>query len=97
MKINVPHKTTEADAIARVKKLLQENKSKIEEKASDVKTEWSGNTLHFGFTAEGNRIEGTLVAREHEYEIEARLPLMLRLFEGTIERMIKEEVKKLNI
>lgn len=97
MKITVPHRGSEADGVAHIKKLLDENRSKIAENATDVHEEWHGNVLTFGFRAQGQHIEGTLTVRDKEFELYAKLPLALRLFEGTIERMIESEVKKLNI
>jgi hypothetical protein len=95
MQFQLPFKGTEADGIARVNQLLAEHKGEIEKKATNVVTEWKGNVLSFSFTAQGNHIEGTLTVKEGEFDVHAKLPLMLRMFEGTIERMIQAEVAKL--
>ncbi len=95
MQFKFPHNTTKTEAINRIKKTLDESRSKINENATDVKEEWQGDVLHFGFTAQGQHIEGTLTTTDTDFEIYAKLPLALRLFEGTIQRMIEAEARKL--
>jgi len=97
MQIKFPHKTTKDAAIARIKQMLDENRSKIAENATDVKEEWNDNVLSYAFRAQGQRIEGTLTVTDTDFEIYAKLPLALRLFEGTIQRMIESEVQKLGV
>jgi hypothetical protein len=95
MRITLPHKGTQQEGVAHIKQILLENRAKIAENATDVKEEWHDNVLNFGFTAQGSHIEGTLTVLDKEYDLYAKLPLALRLFEGTIERMIAAEAKKL--
>ncbi len=95
MKITLPHKCTQTEGIAQVKKVLEEHREKIRENATGVVTAWEGNVLNFAFTAQGSRIEGTLTVLDTQFDLYAKLPLALRLFEGTIERMIESEVRKL--
>lgn len=95
MQVSIPHKFSQSEAVKRVKLALDHSRGQIQKEASDVKEEWHGNTLHFGFTAQKQRIEGTLEIGEKSFELNAKLPLMLRIFEGRIEKMIKDEVGKL--
>lgn len=95
MKITLPHKGTEVEGIAQIKKMLAENQDKIAQSATEVTTAWQDNVLSYAFTAQGSHIEGTLTVLDKEFQLYAKLPLALRLFEGTIERMIAAEVKKL--
>ena len=97
MQITLPHKGTQADGVAHIKKLLVEHEAEIAEHATNVETRWEENVLHFAFTAQGSHIEGTLTVLDKEFKLYAKLPLALRLFEGTIERMIAQEVKKLSL
>lgn len=97
MKIKLPHNTTQALAIDRAKKLIDDSRSQFAQHASDIKEEWDGNVLNFGFSGQGQKIEGTLTVTDTDFEVYAKLPLALRLFEGTIERMIHAEAKKLKI
>lgn len=97
MQIKLPHKGTEHEGIAHVKALLDEHGPKIAENAPDLKEEWNGNVLSFDFTAQGSHISGTLTVRDREFELYAKLPPALRLFEGTIERMIQAEAQKMHL
>ncbi len=95
MHIQIPHKFTQTEAVARVKRALVEARTKIGDQATIEKEEWVGNTLNFAFTAQGTHIEGTLEVNEHDFEADAKLPFMLRMFEGRIEKAIKEQVATL--
>ncbi len=97
MQFKVDHKTTQQAAIRRLKQMIEDQKKAIAEHATDVTTEWNDNVLTFGFTAQGTKITGTVTVTEKEFEIYAKLPLMYRLFEGRIEKMIAAEAAKLNI
>lgn len=95
MHLEIPHKTTQQDAIIRVKRGLDEMRPKIGDQAQIHEERWDGNTLHFDATAQGQRISGTLAVEEKDFVIDATLPLMLRLFEGRIEREIMQQVSQL--
>ncbi len=97
MKISLPHRGTEAEGIAQIKKMLEEHRQKIAENATEVKTDWQDNVMTFGFTAQGSHIEGTVTVVDKEFQVYAKLPLALRLFEGTIERMVSAEIQKLKL
>jgi hypothetical protein len=92
MHLKIPHQFSQAQAVARVKQALAEAKPQLKDKVEVEEERWEGSTLHFAFTAQGQRITGTLVVGEGEFELNAKLPLMLKLFEGKIERAIKEQV-----
>jgi hypothetical protein len=97
MQFKIPHKTTRTEAISRIKNMLKEHEDKIAQNATNVKTEWKDNVLDFEFTAQGTHITGKLTVTENEFDVYAKLPLMYRLFEGRIEKMIAEEMKKMGI
>ena len=92
MKFTIPHKQTEQEAITHVTSLLAQHHAQLEQQVTELKEEWQGNVLNFGFTAQGAHIEGTLTVRDQAFDVYAKLPLMLKLFEGRIERTIKEQI-----
>lgn len=94
MKISLPHKGTEAEGIAHIKQLIREHSAEIEKKAQGVVMEWKDNVLTFAFSAQGAAISGTLTVGDKVYDLYAKLPLALRLFEGRIEKMIAAEMLK---
>jgi hypothetical protein len=95
MHIKIPHKGSKADAKAQIEKMLNEGRAQFKEQVQIHEERWEGDTLHFDITAQGQRISGRLAVEDADFVLDAKLPLMLRMFEGRIEREIGEQVKKL--
>lgn len=96
MHIQLPHNLkTEGAAILRAKQALNEMRPQLPKDASIDKEEWSGNVLSFAATANKITITGVLQVTDKEYVVDAKLPLMLRMFEGRIEKAIKEQTAQL--
>lgn len=95
MHLNIPHKFTKADATARVKKVLEDGRSQLAGKAEIEEERWDGDTLHFAFTANGQHITGELEVQDSAFVLDAKLPFMLRMFEGKIQKMIQEQSKQM--
>lgn len=91
----LPHAESAAVAAQKIKKAIAESRSQLKEHAEDLEERWEGNTLHFGASLQGKRITGTLEVKDKLFIVDAKLPLMWRLFEGRIESMIKEQSKHL--
>lgn len=94
MHFEVPHTFGKAEALSRVKNALEDGKKHAGDQVVIEQEEWDGDTLNFAFVAQGHRITGTVVVEDARFVIEAKLPLMLRMFEGRIEKMIAEQVKQ---
>jgi hypothetical protein len=94
MKVSIPHKQTRVGAITHIKKVLNDSRSMMASQISDMKESWEGNILTFAFTAQKKHFEGTLEVKDHSFELYAKLPIMMRLFEGKIEKIIQDEAKK---
>lgn len=95
MQVTIPHTFTKQQALMRVKEALDQARSKIGEQATITEERWEGNTLHFGFTGQGQSISGTFMVRDTEFELYAKLPLMMKLFEKKIEAAIQEQAQKI--
>lgn len=95
MQFSIPHKYSQVEATTRVKKMLNQSRAQLAAHVSDMKEEWHDNVLNFAFTAEKYHIEGTLTIKDKLFEIYAKLPLTLRLFEGRIQKMIEEQTKQM--
>lgn len=91
MQIAIPHKFSKAEAKERVMVALREGREKLGDQATIDKEEWQGDTLHFGFTVQGQSITGTFEVRDNDFDLNAKLPLMLRMFEGRIKKAIEEQ------
>lgn len=91
MHIEVPNTEGKA-ATARIKQMLDEARAKMGDQATIHEERWDGDTLHFDVTAQGQRIRGTLAVEDDKLVIDAKLPLMLRMFEGRIEKEIAKQI-----
>lgn len=91
MHVVLPNKLGRAAGVARVKAALDDARSKFADQATIEQEEWTGDTLTFAFTAQGQHISGTFEVTDTEFVLDATLPLMLRMFEGKIESAIKEQ------
>ena len=95
MHVQIPHKFSTPEAVSRVKNAIIEAKPQMEGKGSIDEERWEGNTLHFALSGQGQKVSGTLEVREKEFILDAKLPFMLRLFEGKIEQAIKEQAAQM--
>jgi len=93
MHIQLPHKTSQRAAIDRVKKGLIEARPHMKDQVVIDKEEWQDNMLNFAFTAQGKQITGVLQITDTEFVVDAKLPLLWRMFEGKIEKMIMEQAQ----
>lgn len=95
MRLEIPHKFTKKDAAERVKRLLDDGREKFKHDVEIHEERWENDTLHFDFSAKAQRISGTLAIEDERYVLDARLPLMLRMFEGKIESEMKAQIAKM--
>ncbi len=92
MQLNFKHNTSKAEALTKIRQLLSSaDRKKLDGHMTVQKEEWNGDVLDYSFTIQGQSISGTLTVTEDEYQIYAKLPLMLRMFEGKIEREIRAQ------
>lgn len=94
MQINIPHNLTKEQAIARVQAGLNEARTKIGDQATIAEERWEDNVLHFDVTTQGQRITGTLTVEDKGFNLYAKLPLMLRMFEGRIQKAIEAQTRQ---
>src|ERR1700685_3395770 len=95
MHFTIPHKFSKAEAKQRVIAGLAEAKTKLAGQGSIDKEEWDGDTLTFAVSGRGQSIVGTLAVTDKEFILDAKLPLMLRMFEGKIQSMIEQKAGEL--
>ena len=95
MHFKIPHKTSKLQALVKVKQALADAKPHLKDQATIDEERWEENTLHFAATLQGKQITGTLEVTDTDFIIDAKLPLLWRMFEGRIESMIAGQVKAL--
>ena len=92
MHIELPHKSSKEAAVAKVKLGLAQARSHLGgQDVKITKEEWNNSMLTFAFLTQGKEITGTLRVTDSNFIIDAKLPLLWRVFEGKIEKMIKEQ------
>ena len=93
MHLDIPNTFSKTMGVQRVKQGLVEARPQMKDQVVIEKEEWVDNTLNFAFLAQKQRITGTLVVEDNKFIIDAKLPLMWRLFEGRIEKAVSEQLK----
>lgn len=91
MHIQIPHQSSQKGAVERVKKGLIDARPHMKDQVVITKQDWDGPNLTFAFVAQGKEVTGKLKVTETEFIVDAKLPLMWRLFEGKIEKMIAQQ------
>lgn len=95
MNFKIPHKTTTFKAVQKVKDALENARPQLKGQATIEEETWAKNTLTFRVNIQGKTVTGSLEVTDTHFLVNAKLPLLWRLFEGRIEKMIMEQVKQL--
>jgi hypothetical protein len=97
MHLQIPHKANKISALTKVKQALQQGRAQMPKEVTIDEERWEGDTLNFKATLQGKQITGTLKVTEKDFVIDAKLPLLWRIFEGRIEKMIAEQVQSMQV
>ena len=95
MHFKIPHNSTQDAALTKVKRALEDAKPHMKEQATLNEERCAGNMLHFDVSLQGKNITGTLEVTESDFVLNAKLPLMWRMFEGMIQKEIQKQVQAL--
>lgn len=93
--VSVSHSLGHEAALARVQKFLDDVRQDYANQVSEVRGQWSGNRLDFGFSVAGLAVEGTLIVEDAAVHVSGPLPLAALLFRGKVEQTIRQELEKL--
>lgn len=91
MRIAVEHKTTKANARAKIEQRIAGLMGQFGSHAEDVHHEWVGDTLRFRGKARGFAVEGTAEVTDAALIIEMKLPMLAKMFEGRIRQVVQGE------
>jgi putative polyhydroxyalkanoate system protein len=91
MRIAVPHHTSKDVARGKVDQRLGQLLSQFSGHAEEIEHEWLGDTMRFKGRARGVSVEGTVEVNDASVILEAKLPLMARMFEGRIRQAVERE------
>lgn len=82
-------------AVAKIKTELVKNRPAINQHITINEEKWDGSTLTFAVELQGKKITGTLEITDKDFVLDAKLPLMWRLFEKRIEAEVAKQVESL--
>ena len=91
MRIAVPHNTSKDDARGKVDQRLGQLLSQFGGHAEEIEHEWLGDTMRFKGKARGMALEGTVEVTDATIILDAKLPLMAKMFEGRIRQAVERE------
>lgn len=95
LSINVPHALGQAEAIRRLQSRLDEAKAAYADQVKDLQANWEGNTLRCQFQVLSAAVAGTVRAEPDSVQVDADLPLIATMFQGTIEKRLRDELTNL--
>ncbi|MGH7767583.1 MAG: polyhydroxyalkanoic acid system family protein [Candidatus Binatia bacterium] len=95
LNMTVAHRLSQAEAVKRIRGLLENVKTEFADKVSDVHEEWNGNTGTFSFSALGFPVSGVLTVTPSEVEISGDLPFLAAVYKKKIESTIREQAESL--
>jgi len=95
MRIAVPHNTTKDRARKKIEERIGQLLSQFGGHAQDVEHDWEGDTLRFKGKAKGLALSGSAEVTDAAIVIEAKLPLMAKMFEGRIREAVQREAESM--
>ena len=95
LKLHIPHKLSQEEALGRIKSLLHKLKHEQKSHLSNVKEEWSHDTGHFNFTTKGFDLSGVIKVHNGSIDIHAKVPFAVYLFRSKIKQVIQEKAGEL--
>jgi putative polyhydroxyalkanoate system protein len=93
--VRVPHQLTKDEARSRLERFAESLQRKFQDKVSDLKQTWEGDTLRFGFKTYGIQLDGGITVAENELNLAGDIPFSAMMFRGKIESAIREELERL--
>lgn len=91
MRISVPHHTSKNVARQKLDQRLGQLLAQFGGHAEEIEHEWLGDTMRFRGKARGLAVEGTMEVTDAAVVIDAKLPLLAKMFEGRIRQAVERE------
>lgn len=95
LKMHIPHKLSQEEALGRIKTLLHKVKHEQKDNISNVKEEWSHDTGHFHFKAMGFDLSGVIKVHNESVDIHAKVPMAVYLFRNKIKQVIEDKAHEI--
>ncbi len=95
MKISLPHGTSKAEAIEKLKSGSSRLMERFGPRISDLQQRWEEDVLVFSFKTGGFSVSGSITVDTNNVELEAKLPLLARPFEGRIREEVTQATREI--
>jgi hypothetical protein len=95
IRVSVPHKLTQDEALKRIKKTIAEAKKKNSDKVSELTETWDGYEGEFSGSAMGYDVGGGIAIEPGQVVVTGKLPFIAIPFKGKIESGIEGMLKHL--
>lgn len=93
-KVEVPHSLGQAEAVERVKGLLEQMRGHFEGQIKDMQQTWTeDDVMQFSFKTAGLKIKGEMDIQPEAVVVNGDLPFAAMLFKGRIESSIRDELQ----
>jgi len=93
MKISVSHNLTKAEALIRIKKLIQSLKAKYGSDIKEVKETWNGAKGELSLKIKSFNIKADIDVDNDSVSLKGDIPFLLKMFSTKIEEIIKTNLK----
>ncbi len=93
MHFKAPHKTTKTAAKQKVKDAIEAARPHMKDQVVINTEEWQGDIFHCDVNLQGKKVTGTLEVTDMDFIVDAKLPLLWRMFEGRIEKEIAKQME----
>ena len=95
MKLEFNHNLGQSQALSKIKNFAQELLNEHKDLIDEVDQDWKDNICNFLIKAKGQKISGVLKVLDDKIELDGKIPMFLKPFQGQIESMIRNELEKL--
>ena len=92
--VTVPHQLGQQAAAERLKSFVARLKEKHQDQVSNLREEWSDNSLKFGFKSFGFQFQGTGSVAESEAKLDVDIPFAAMMFKGKIETEMRDTLTR---
>lgn len=92
LSLEVPHTLTAEEVIRRLEEKFSQARQAYQNRVSDLREEWHGDTYTFGFIAMGMKVAGTIQVTAAAVKVATDLPLAAMLFKKPIEQRVRQEL-----
>jgi hypothetical protein len=93
--VSIPHQLGRVEAKRRIQEHIGSLRQHHGTLFTDLRENWTGDTMDFSATAVGQTISGRMVVEDSVLHLSVALPWMLSLMSGTIKQKLEQQGRDL--